>query len=223
MYDVLLIGFGRMGYATALDLVDSGYKVIVADVRKEALDLAEKELGVDTYHIKNGFNWVGNFKGKVEVAASSLSWPIAFQGAKAVVEAGLNLTDVTSLSGQDPTIIDEIAKKNKVYAVLYDGVAPGMVQILSGAIYRELGGLDKLEIYCGGMPMNPEGKPLRTNITWSPIGFLGMYSRKSRKVVDGKIVYVDPLEDSGTIEIPGEGEYEYFLSCLLYTSPSPRD
>jgi saccharopine dehydrogenase-like NADP-dependent oxidoreductase len=39
-----------------------------------------------------------------------------------------------------------------------------------------------------------------------------MYVRKSRKVVDGKVVYVDPLEDTGTIVFPGEGEYEYFLS-----------
>ncbi len=206
------MGFGRMGYATAYDLVNSGYKVIVADVSLNALERAKKELGVDTYHIKDDFKWLSEFKGKVRVVASSLPWPIAFNGSKAVVEHGLNLTDVTSLSAQDPRIIDEIAKKNKVYAVLYAGVAPGMVQILSGAIYRELGGLDKLEIYCGGMPQDPTGKPLKTNITWSPIGYLGMYSRKSRKVVNGEIVWIDPLEDSGVIEFPGEGEYEYFLS-----------
>ena len=211
-YDVLVWGAGRIGYAAAYDLVNEGYRVIVADINKDALKNIEERLGVETTSVSPGYDWLMDYKGKVEVVASSLPGPIAYEAVEASLKRGLNMVDATSLSGKDPRKLDNLARNKKVFLVSYAGVAPGMVQVLSGALYRELGGLDELDIYCGGMPLDPRNKPLKTNITWSPIGFLGMYARESRKVVNGKIVHVDPLEDIGTVEFPGEGEYEYFLS-----------
>ncbi len=211
-YDVLVWGAGRIGYAAAYDLSNNGYKILVADVSERSLKKVEEDLGVDTVKVPSDFNWLDEYKDRVEIISSSLPGPIAFQAVSACLKNGFNLVDATSLSGEDPRKLDEIARNKKVFMVAYAGVAPGMVQVLSGAVYRELGGLDSLDIYCGGIPMDPNDKPLKTNITWSPIGYLGMYVRKSRKVVNGEVVYVDPLEDTGEIEFPGEGKYEYFLS-----------
>ncbi len=211
-YDVLVWGAGRIGYAAAYDLVNEGYKVIVADVSREALERVSKDLGVDTVKVGFDYDWLTQYKDKVNIVSSSLPGPVAFKSVYNCLKRGLNMVDATSLTGEDPRKLEPAAEEGGAFLVSYAGVAPGMIQVLSGAVYRELGGLDSLEIYCGGMPQDPEGKPLRTNITWSPIGYLGMYARKSRKVVNGEIVYVDPLEDSGEIEFPGEGVYEYFLS-----------
>lgn len=211
-YDVLLWGAGRIGYAAAYDLVNEGYKVMVADVSSEALNRISKDFDVDTVKVGLDYDWLTEYKDKVRVVSSSLPGPIAFEGVYNCLRRGLNMVDATSLTGEDPRKLEPVTDEGGTFLVSYAGVAPGMVQVLSGAIYRELGGLDSLEIYCGGMPQDPEGKPLKTNITWSPIGYLGMYARKSRKVIDGDVVYVDPLEDFGEIEFPGEGVYEYFLS-----------
>ncbi len=211
-YDVLVWGAGRIGYAAAYDLVNNGYKVIVADLSVGALKYISDKLGVETVKVSPDYNWLDDFKGKVEVISSSLPGPVAFKSVETGLSKGFNMVDATSLTGEDPRKLNDVVAGKDVYAVLYAGVAPGMTQVLAGAVYRELGGLDKLDLYCGGIPQDPEGKPLRTNITWSPIGYLGMYVRKSRKVVNGEIVYVDPLEDVGTVVFPGEGEYEYFLS-----------
>ena len=212
MYDILVWGAGRIGYAATYDLVNEGFKVLVADLSESALKRVEESFDVDTVKVKSDFSWLNEYRGKTRVIVSSLPSPVAFNSVEAALKRGFNVVDATSLSGEDPRKLDQIARENKVFMVAYAGVAPGMIHVLSGAIYRELGGLDKLDIYCGGIPQDPSDKPLKTNITWSPIGYLGMYARKSRKVVDGKIIYVDPLEDSGEIDFPGEGRYEYFLS-----------
>lgn len=209
-YDVLVWGAGRIGYAAAYDLSKNGFNILVADINKDALKHVEDTLGVDTVLVKPDFSWLSEFRNEADLISSSLPAPVAYKSVEVSLKNGFNVVDATSLTGQDPRPLGDLVKDN--FGVLYAGVAPGMVHVLSGAIYRELGGLDKLEIICGGMPKDPEGKVLKTNITWSPIGFLGMYNRKSRKVVDGKIVYADPLEDIGTLIFPGEGEYEYFLS-----------
>jgi len=211
-YDVLIWGAGRIGYATAYDLVNEGYKVIVADVSRESLAKLMRNLDVDTVKVGVDYEWLSQFKNRINIISSSLPGPIAFRSVYTGISKGFNIVDATSLSGEDPRKLMEAINIGRSFLIAYAGVAPGMVQVLSGAIYRELGGLDRLEIYCGGMPQNPEGKPLKTNITWSPIGYLGIYMRKSRKVVNGKIIYLDPLEDTGIIEFPGEGRYEYFLS-----------
>jgi len=211
-YDVLVWGAGRIGFAAAYDLLSEGYKVVVADVNEAALERVEVRLGADTAKVSMGYEWLVDFRGAVDVVASSLPGPIAYDAVLAGVSYGFNMVDATSLSGRDPRELDGLAREKGVYLVTYAGVAPGMVQVLSGALYRELGGLESLRIYCGGMPQDPTNKPLKTNLTWSPIGYLGMYARKSRKVVNGEIVYVDPLSDVGVIDFPGEGKYEYFLS-----------
>ncbi len=211
-YDVLVWGAGRIGYAAVYDLVNEGYKLIVADVSREALEKISNDFDIDTVKVGFDYDWLTQYKNKVSIVSSSLPGPIAFESVYNCLKRGLNMVDATSLSGEDPRKLESATEEGGTFLVAYAGVAPGMIQVLSGAVYRELGGLDSLEIYCGGMPQDPEGKPLKTNITWSPIGYLGMYARKSRKVVNGEIVYVDPLEDSGEIEFPGEGVYEYFLS-----------
>ncbi|HIE37197.1 TPA: hypothetical protein EYP83_03425, partial [Candidatus Geothermarchaeota archaeon] len=74
-YDVLIWGAGRIGYATAYDLVNEGYKVIVADVSRESLAKLMRNLDVDTVKVGVDYEWLSQFKNRINIISSSLPGP----------------------------------------------------------------------------------------------------------------------------------------------------
>ena len=220
-YDVCILGAGRIGYAAAYDLRRLGYNVLAVDIRDKPLNRIKDSLDIATLKLKPGLNSIAELKDKARLIVSSLPIDISREYVEYMIENGYTLVDVSSVPEDKISYYEKIVKESGGKAFLYAGVAPGMAQTLSGALYSELDGLDRLEIYVGGLPLEPEDKPLKTNITWNPIGFLWQYNITCRKVVDGEVKGFDPFEDKGLIKLPGEGEYEYFLSdglrTLLYT------
>ena len=220
-YDVCILGAGRIGYAAAYDFKRLGYKVLAVDINEKQLSRINDKLDVDTLKLKPGLESISDLKGKARLIASSLPIDISREYVEYMIGNGFTVVDVSSVSEDKISYYEKLARESGGKAFLYAGVAPGMAQTLSGALYSELDGLDRLEIYVGGLPLEPEGKPLKTNVTWNPLGFLWQYNITCRKVVDGEVVGVDPFDDTGVISLPGEGEYEYFISdglrTLLYT------
>ena len=216
-YDVCILGVGRIGYAAAYDLKRLGYKILALDISEEHLKKIRTELDIDIARLTPKLDDLSRYKDRARLFLSSLPIDISNKYVEYMISQGINVVDVSSVPEDRIPLYQNMAKKSGCKAFLYAGVAPGMAQTLSGALYRELDGLDKLEIYVGGIPLDPEGKPLKTNITWNPLGFLLQYKIKCRKVVDGEVKYFDPFEDTGIVKLPGEGEYEYFISDGLKT------
>ena len=220
-FDIAVLGAGRIGYSAAYDLSRQGYKLLALDISSESLEKVGSKLGIDTMKIDMEFKWVDDLRGSVETIVSALPGDISYSYVERLLMEGFNVIDATSIPEDRIEYLGKMCREKNVSAVLYAGVAPGMAQVLSGALYSELDGLDRLEIYVGGLPLEPWDKPLYTNITWNPLGFLRQYNRVSKKVVNGEVVGLDPFEDTGVIKLPGEDEYEYFLSnglrSLLYT------
>ncbi len=220
-YDVCILGAGRIGYAAAYDFKKLGYKILAVDINENQLKRFEENLDVDTMKIEPGIESLPKLKDMSRLIASSLPIDISREYVEYLIGNGFTVVDVSSVSEDKISYYEKLARESGGKAFLYAGVAPGMAQTLAGALYSELEGLDKLEIYVGGLPLEPEDKPLKTNVTWNPLGFLWQYNITCRKVVDGEVVGMDPFEDTGVISLPGEDEYEYFLSdglrTLLYT------
>ena len=228
MARVLVLGAGRMGYACALDLSRSGIEVVLGDAEdRRARETAER-LGCSWMTVdvsKDG--WTRELPGGLDLVCTALPLPLGYSSIKALVEGGFNVVDISLGGGEDLVPIARTAEKRKCYFVPYAGLAPGLSHFLSGRAYFELGGLDSLSIYVGGLPLDPEGKPLATNLTFSSIAFLEQYVEKSVARKAGKTVRVDPLAETDFLEVPEVGELEYFASgalhSLLDTFPEAQD
>ncbi len=212
MYRVAVLGSGRIGYAAIYDFLRLGYDVIALDVSDASLKFVKEKMDVPVYKIDKDFQWMDKFKEDADAIVTALPWSISKTYVEKLLDNGYNVVDVTSIPIDEIPYLEKVASKSGSKAFLYGGVAPGMAQTLAGALYNELDDLDKLEIYVGGLPQDPSDKPLKTNVTWNPIGFLYQYIHTSRKVVDGEVIGLNPLDDVGCIKLPGEDEYEYFLT-----------
>ena len=99
--------------------------------------------------------------------------------------------------------INEIAREKKSMVFTDLGLAPGWINIEAERGYKELGDkADKVEMYVGGIPLNPEeGGPLKYKLTWSIEGLLNEYTDDCLVVNDGKIRYVPGMSHTKTIKI----------------------
>ena len=89
------------------------------------------------------------------------------------------------------------------------GVAPGMINILTG---YGAGKLDKVEvdqIICRGIPVKPE-PPLNYNVVFSLEGVFDHYTDPSHVIRNGKLLEVPSLSEIETIHFDKYGELEAF-------------
>jgi lysine 6-dehydrogenase len=81
------------------------------------------------------------------------------------------------------------------------GLAPGMVAILAAEGIRRLDTTERVKIYVGGLPQNPE-PPLNYQIVYSLEGALDYYTTPSWVLRGGKPTQVDALSELETVEFP---------------------
>ncbi len=225
-WDVAVLGMGRVGYAAAYDLDRQGYKVVGLDISGDALKKASRELGIETVEIDPNLQWISEAGKYASTYAMALPLQHTLRYMEPLVEMGLRVVDATSVPEDKIPELEQLASRHGGRIFLYAGLAPGMAQTLAGAVYRELEKPEKIEIYVGGVPQNPDESPLLTGITFHSHAFFRQYNRPTRKRVGGEVVVVDPFDDIGLITLPGGEEYEYFLTdglkSLLLTLDTPN-
>ena len=90
------------------------------------------------------------------------------------------------------------------------GLAPGMVNILAEYGITSMDSVDKVRIYVGGLPQNPE-PPLNYQIVYSLEGVLDYYTTLSWVLRDGKRAQVKALSERESQHFPKPvGELEAF-------------
>jgi lysine 6-dehydrogenase len=90
------------------------------------------------------------------------------------------------------------------------GLAPGMVNILAAEGIRRLDRAERVKIFVGGLPQNPE-PPLNYQIVYSLEGALDYYTTQSWVVRDGKPAQVDALSEIEYVDFPAPvGRLEAF-------------
>jgi len=207
----LVIGAGKQGCACALDLLrQSGVKsVILADKfidrgvpaflgpyqGKGVLELLQLDL--------DDHGAVRKAMGRVDSVLSAA--PYYFNGplATLAVECGVHFADL----GGNTEIVKEqkrldAAAKAKGVSIIPDcGLAPGMVNILAGEGIHRLDAVEKVKIYVGGLPQEPE-PPLNYMVVYSLEGALDYYTTPSWVLRGGKAVQVDALSELESVEFP---------------------
>jgi lysine 6-dehydrogenase len=208
---MLVLGAGLQGCACAYDLLqsESVSQVTLADLRPDNLPpfLVER----------------GDWGGRLKTVRLDVTDPVAVQEtlrsqtsamsaipyyyngpmARAAVEAGCHFSD---LGGNTEIVFEQKKLHEQALArgvsVIPDcGLAPGMVNILAAEGIRRLDRADKVKVYVGGLPQQPE-PPLNYQIVYSLEGALDYYTTPSWVLRGGKPVQVDALSELEAVDFP---------------------
>ena len=217
---MLLLGCGNIGAVAAADLVDNtDYEIVVADNELKRAETLVERLGKNRVSAmkvdaSNRRSLTGCLKG-FDIVLGFLPGRLAYGLAESCIEAGRNLVDV-SFMGENPLALNGKASAANVAIVPDCGLAPGISNVLVGHATKCLDRVDSVHIMVGGIPEKPV-PPLEYVITWSTESLIDEYTRKARIIRDGKRVDADALSELETIDFPGVGKLEAFLTDGLRT------
>ena len=213
-----VLGAGLMGKEAARDLVLSeGVTVVgLADVdykRVEAVCRSLNSSKIKAYEIDaNNQAQLRGFMEQFDVIVNALFYSFNKIVAETAIEVGVHAVD---LGGHIGNITDEVlslnekAKQRQVTIIPDLGVAPGMINILSGYGKSKLDSLKELFLYVGGIPLHPE-PPLEYNHVFSMEGVFDHYTDKSVVIRNGKLIEIDSVSEVERIYFEKFGPLEAF-------------
>ena len=219
----VVFGGGMQGRVAASDLAAEGHEVVVADVRPPAaLPPGATHARVDAMDAAQ----VAATARDADACILALPGEVARRALEHLVDAGARVADV-SFTPEPPLDLDARAKRTGACVVVDCGVAPGTSHILAGMAHRELGGLDRLVILVGGLPLAPP-RYFHHAVYFNPRDLVAEYLRPARAREGGTDVAPRPLEAHVTAHHDEEyGELDAFLSdglrTLLASFPDCRD
>lgn len=207
---MLVLGAGLQGCATAYDLlqVPAVSQVTIADLHPDSLApflkpyLGQGRLVAVKLDVTDLDATTALMKGHVSVM-SAIPYYFNEPMARCAVNAGCNFADLggnTEIVFQQKKLHDQA--KAKGLSVIPDcGLAPGMVNILAAEGVRRLDKVDRVKIFVGGLPQNPE-PPLNYQIVYSLEGALDYYTTTSWVIRDGKRAPVEALSEIEMVQFP---------------------
>jgi lysine 6-dehydrogenase len=214
---IIVLGSGLVGAPMALDLAkDPQFEVSVADLSAESLQKCSVNKAVRT--LQADLSDPAKVKELVagqDMALNAVPGFLGYQSLKAVIEAGRNVVDIAFFP-EDPFMLDELAKKNGVTAIVDCGVAPGMSNVLVGHVHHLLDSTRSALIYVGGLP-ETRVWPYEYKAVFSPLDVIEEYIRPARYVENGKLVVRPALSDAEYLNIPGVSSLVAFNSDGLRT------
>lgn len=224
---IIVLGSGLVGAPMCVDLAkESHFEVTAVDIDIDSLKSLEK----GNYLIKtiqddlSKTEKVRELIKPYDVVISAVPGFMGFQTLKAVIEAKKNVIDIAFFS-EDPFLLDVLAKRNEVTAVVDCGVAPGMSSILVGHVNQLLDETHNVMIYVGGLPEVREW-PYEFKAGFSPIDVIEEYIRPARYIENGRLVVKPALSEPELIHFPGVGTLEAFntdgLRTLATTISAPN-
>lgn len=216
VYDVVVVGGGRIGSITALFLSNMGLNVLVIEDSPSRVKILRERYGLDVFKANIFSSSVDNLLKSSNVVALALPGSIGFNGLEKTLRLGVKSIVDISYMAEDPLVLNDIARSKGSIAIVDAGLAPGLSNLFVGHVYSMLNTVEDVLIYVGGLSKNPRC-PLGLAATWNIRDLLEEYIRPARIIVNGEIKTVDPLEYSGNTIIPGKGFYEYFASDGLRT------
>lgn len=219
--EILIVGAGFMGRAAAYffrNHPDGSHRVLLADHDEAVLDCAEKFLAsggqVDMMHldVTRSHNLLRALT-NVKVCLSCLPHFYNVRVAKACLQMGVSYVDL----GMNPKVTDEIlamdeaAKARNIAFVPDAGFSPGLLNILVWELVNRFKSCDEVRFWAGGLPQVPTG-PLNYTQFFSIHGLVNEYFEDAREIRDGQVVTIPSLSDPETVEFPGYGKFEAFVT-----------
>jgi lysine 6-dehydrogenase len=214
---IIVLGSGLVGAPMALDLAGTPeFEVSVADISAESLQKCSVRKAIRT--IRADLSDAAKVKDLVagqDMVVNAVPGFLGYQTLRAVIEAGKNVVDIAFFP-EDPFMLDELAKKNGVTAIVDCGVAPGMSNVLVGHVHHLLDRTQSVLIYVGGLP-EIRVWPYEYKAVFSPLDVIEEYIRPARYLENGKVVVRPALSDAEYLNIPGVSSLVAFNSDGLRT------
>lgn len=228
-----VLGSGLMGKEAARDLVlsEGVKKVGLADINLEEAQRVCQVLSspkLSAYKVDaTNVSELANYMKKFDVIINALFYSFNEIVAKVAIQEGVSCVDLGGHIGHvtdKVLLLHEKAQKKGVTIVPDLGVAPGMINILSGYGASKLDDLQSIKLYVGGIPVQPE-PPLYYNHVFSMEGLLDHYTDKSVIIRKGQQLEIDSLSEIEEIKFDTFGDLEAFhtsggTSTLLQTFPN---
>jgi lysine 6-dehydrogenase len=228
----LVLGCGLMGKEAARDLVHSKEvsSVTLADVDIKKAEQVCQQLYSSKIEAKqidaSNEKQLAALMSEHDVVINALFYTFNEIVAKTAVQVGVHSVD---LGGHIGHITDRVlqlhekAKQADVTIIPDLGVAPGMINILSGYGASKLDELKSIKLYVGGIPVRPE-PPLEYNHVFSLQGVFDHYTEPSLIIRDGRKQEIPSLSEIETIYFDKFGPLEAFhtsggTSTLSYSYP----
>lgn len=213
-----VLGSGLMGKEAARDLVQSPQ---VSEVGLADIDLNRAEQVCNQLHSSKLTAYAVNAGNKSELAAYMKKFDVIINAlfysfneivAKTAIEVGVSAVDLGGHIGHitDKVLELDSAAKEKGVTIIPDlGVAPGMINILSGYGASKLDELTALKLYVGGIPLQPDN-PLEYNHVFSMEGVFDHYTDPSLIIRNGVKQEVTSLSEIERIHFEKFGPLEAF-------------
>lgn len=215
---VVVLGAGLMGKEAVRDLVKSDEVTAVyladQDVRKAehfADELLSDKLSILVLDARNELQ-LSEVISLGDVVINALFYTFNEQVAKLAIAAGVHSVDLGGhIGGATDAVLQmkEQAEARGVTLIPDLGVAPGMINILSGHGAAKLDKVESIRLFVGGIPVNPE-PPLNYNIVFSLEGVFDHYTDSSRVIRDGKVLELPSLSEIETVHFDEFGDMEAF-------------
>ncbi len=146
---------------------------------------------------------------------------LGFDTLKTILEAKKDVVDI-SFFPENALKLNELAKLNKVTAIVDCGVAPGMGNILLG-YHNEQMKISDFTCLVGGLPKTKKW-PFNYKAPFSPIDVIEEYTRPARYIENKKLITREALTDVELVEFDEIGTLESFnsdgLRSLIFTMPN---
>ncbi|MCU9593989.1 saccharopine dehydrogenase NADP-binding domain-containing protein [Caldibacillus thermolactis] len=213
-----VLGAGLMGKEAARDLSKSSGVTFVgiADVNYGRAKKAELEIGSDKVKAfkvnADNEEELENYMKQFDCIINALFYSFNVKVAKTAIKVGVHSVD---LGGHIGHITDEVlkleekAKAANVTIIPDLGVAPGMINILSGYGVSKLSKVKSIKLYVGGIPLRPE-PPLEYNHVFSMEGLFDHYTDPALIIRNGKLMEVPSLSEVEPIYFEKFGPLEAF-------------
>ncbi|MEK4762133.1 saccharopine dehydrogenase C-terminal domain-containing protein [Viridibacillus sp. FSL E2-0187] len=230
---VAVLGAGLMGKEVARDLVksDKVEKVYLADLDVSQTTLFAELLKSDKLEVLHldanddaELKWV---MAKADVVINALFYTFNEKVARMAIEVGVHSVDLGGhIGGATNAVLklSEDAKEKGITLIPDLGVAPGMINILTGYGASKLDNIKSIKIFVGGIPVEKE-PPLDYNIVFSLEGVFDHYTDPSHVIRGGKLQEIASLSEIEKVYFDGFTGLEAFhtsggLSTLAQTFPN---
>lgn len=212
-----------VGSAIAKDLA-SEFSVTVADLSEGQLEKLKGIANVVTKQADlSNPSEIKKLVQEADFVVGAVPGFMGFSTLKTIIEQGKNVVDI-SFFPEDAFLLDEIAKKQNVTAIVDCGVAPGMSNMLLG-YHHERMDIESFECYVGGLPAYPQ-PPFNYKAPFSPADVIEEYVRTARIVEHRKVVEKPALTEVELLEFETIGQLEAFnsdgLRSLIKTMDVPN-
>jgi len=214
---IAVLGCGLVGAAIARDLaLETDLEVTVADASAEALRRVKAMAPIAVAQVDlSRPSEIALVVRESDAVVGALPGRLGFAMLETVLRAGKPIADI-SFSPEDPLSLDSLARERGVTAVVDCGVSPGLSNFAVGRAAAALEEIDDVTILVGGLPVD-RARPFGYAIVFSATDVIEEYTRPARFVEEGRVVTREALSEVETIDVPGVGTLEAFLTDGLRT------